>query len=121
MGDEMKNRLKELRKTLKLTQKEFGESIDLSGSNVSNLEKGNVNLTPRNISAICSKYQVDEEWLLHGKGEMFKDLTDEIDVSEHIKKFNLEPEIEEFLQLYLSVDEDTKKYVKGLMKKTISK
>lgn len=75
MGDEMKNRLKELRKTLKLTQKEFGESIDLSGSNVSNLEKGNVNLTPRNISAICSKYQVDEEWLLHGKGEMFTELT----------------------------------------------
>lgn len=71
----MNNRLKKLRKTLKLTQKEFGESIDLSGSNVSNLEKGNVNLTPRNISAICSKYQVNEEWLLNGEGEMFAKLT----------------------------------------------
>lgn len=71
----MKNRLKELRKTLKLTQKEFGENINISGSNISNLEKGNVNLTTRNINEICSFYNVNEEWFLNGKGDMFAELT----------------------------------------------
>lgn len=73
----MKNRLKELRKSLKLTQQEFGKNINLSGPNISNMEKGNVQLTPRNINEICSTYNVNKSWLENGEGEMFSDLTED--------------------------------------------
>ena len=45
----MKDRIKLLRKDLKLTQKEFGDAIKVSNSNISNIENGSVNLTDRNI------------------------------------------------------------------------
>ena len=41
----MNNRIKEVRKNLKLTQKKFGENLNLSESHISNLEKGRVKLT----------------------------------------------------------------------------
>ena len=49
----MKNRIKLLRKDLKLTQKEFGDAIKVINSNISNIENGSVNLTDRNIYEIC--------------------------------------------------------------------
>ena len=45
----MNNRIKQARKKLNLTQKKFGENLNLSESHISNLEKGRVNLTARNI------------------------------------------------------------------------
>ena len=56
----MKNRIKLLRKDLKLTQKEFGDAIKVSNSNISNIENGSVNLTDRNIYEICSKFNVNK-------------------------------------------------------------
>ena len=67
----MIERLKHLRKTLKLTQKDFGKKIGLSGATISDIEKGKANLTDRNIALICEKHKANEEWLRNGVGEMF--------------------------------------------------
>ena len=56
--NDKKNRVKILRKNLKLTQKEFGDAIGVSNSNISNIENGSVNLTDRNIYEICSKFRL---------------------------------------------------------------
>lgn len=71
----MNNRIKEVRKNLKLTQKKFGENLNLSESHISNLEKGRVKLTERNIDDICSTYNVNRSWLESGNGVMFTELT----------------------------------------------
>lgn len=79
----MKERLKTLRKHLKLTQKEFAQSIGLkSPSTIGNIELGLIQLSDRNISAICDRFDVDETWLRTGKGEMFVNLSseDEFDI-----------------------------------------
>lgn len=67
----MNIRLKALRKSLNLTQNELGKSINLSKSSISNIENGIINLTERNIKEICSKHNVNEDWLRDGTGEMF--------------------------------------------------
>ncbi|CEK34324.1 putative prophage repressor,Antitoxin PezA,transcriptional repressor DicA,Predicted transcriptional regulator,Helix-turn-helix domain [[Clostridium] sordellii] len=108
----MNLRLKEIRKSTRLKQADFAKRLNISRSHLAGLETGAKPITERIISDLCKEYNVNKEWFLTGDGDMFND---------PIKDFNLDPEIEEFLQLYLSVDEDTKKYVKGLMKKTISK
>ncbi len=65
------DRLKLTRKQLKYTQEEFAKRINMSRSNLGNIETGDVKLTPRVISDICSAFSVNEEWLLTGEGEQF--------------------------------------------------
>lgn len=42
-------------------------------SSLSDIENNNCTVTKRNIIAICSQFNVSEEWLVHGKGKMFID------------------------------------------------
>lgn len=79
----MCERLRELRKVLKLSQDSFGEKIGISGGGISLLEKGKRNFTEQNIKAICREFGVDYIWLTTGEGEMFvnsdDDYTERID------------------------------------------
>lgn len=68
----MNNKIKELRSTLGLNQTEFGEGINLSKSQIACYENGSRKVTDRAVSDICDKYNVNEEWLRYGKGNMFK-------------------------------------------------
>ena len=70
----MKERLKQIRKTLNLTQQEFANKINLSRSAYANVESGVTNLTERNIGLICKELNINENWLRNGEGEMFSDL-----------------------------------------------
>lgn len=67
----MRKRLREIRKKLGFTQNEFGEKIGLTGSTISDIERGKLSLTDRNISLICEKLGVNETWLRTGEGDMF--------------------------------------------------
>lgn len=65
-------RIKELRKTLKKTQKEFGEAIGLKQNSVATLEMGRYGASDRTIGNICRVYNVSAVWLRTGEGEMFE-------------------------------------------------
>lgn len=71
----MNTRVKKLRKNLKLTQESFGNSIGMTRSNVCNIESGLVTLTEKNIDIISEKHNINKEWLKHGNGEMFLELS----------------------------------------------
>lgn len=85
----MNTRIKELRKTLNLKQKEFGNIIGLRSS-MSEIEHGSAPVTERTIIAICSKFNVNEEWLRNGTGEMFvnedKKFTEFFEIYKHLTK-----------------------------------
>ncbi len=67
----MNERTKELRKKLGLTLEEFGKRLGVTKSAISNIENGNRNLTDLMIVSICREFDVSEEWLRFGDGEMF--------------------------------------------------
>ena len=71
----MNERIKELRKTLGLSQEAFAERLGLKGSAVSHLESGRRNVTTQNINAICREFGVNEEWLRTGNGSMFEEMS----------------------------------------------
>ena len=77
----MYKRLKELRKELGITQQELADQIGVSGSNVGKYESGAGKPSAAVISLICSKFNIREEWLHNGTGEMFRPLSrnDEIE------------------------------------------
>lgn len=75
----MNSRIKELRKNyLDLTLEEFGKKIGVAKSTLSNIEIGRFGATDLMIKSICREYNVNEEWLRNGTGEIFHVPTDEL-------------------------------------------
>lgn len=65
------NRFKQVRLRLNMSQEEFGKSIGLSKSGVSNIENGERGLRDTYINVICKNFNVNTQWLRTGIGEMF--------------------------------------------------
>lgn len=63
-------RIRKLRKAYDLTQREFGERINLKSNSIALIEGGR-NTSDQTISAICREFNVNEDWLRTGEGEMF--------------------------------------------------
>ena len=77
-GDKMNigERIRLLRKNeLKMTQDDFASKIDISRSNIGNIEIGRIAVTERIIASICREFSVNDEWLRTGNGEMLVPLT----------------------------------------------
>ncbi|HIQ50185.1 MAG TPA: XRE family transcriptional regulator, partial [Nanoarchaeota archaeon] len=64
-------RIKQLRKMLKLSQKEFAEKIGKSLRAVQNWEYGQRTPDESTVKLIAKEFNVNEEWLKTGEGEMF--------------------------------------------------
>lgn len=70
----MNERIKVLRKFLKISQEEFGNRIGISKSAVSNMESGRYNATDSMIKLICKEFNINEDWLRCGEGEMILEI-----------------------------------------------
>lgn len=69
-------RVRFLRKEkLKLTQEALGEPLGLTRANIANIEAGRIAVTDRVVISICEKFNVSENWLRTGEGEVFVPLT----------------------------------------------
>lgn len=64
------DRIKQVRLSVGLSQEKFGEIIKVSGAAVSRLESGNNNASEQTRSLICSNFNIREEWLRTGEGDM---------------------------------------------------
>lgn len=69
----MKDRIKKIRKELDLTQQKFADKLGTSRDNIGGYETGRRTPSEAVISLICKEFNVNEEWLRHGSGEMFID------------------------------------------------
>jgi len=105
----MNGRIKVLRKTLELNQTEFGTKIRLTTGAVSDIERGKVkNITDRVVNDICREFNVNENWLRTGEGEMF------IPVNEAVKQTAVllgkrDPEFEQLIDMYSKLNDKNKK------------
>nr|DAT70734.1 MAG TPA: helix-turn-helix domain protein [Caudoviricetes sp.] len=71
----MNERIHQLRKALGLTLEEFGTKVGVGKSAISKIERGENNLSEQMFKSICREWNVNEEWLRTGEGEMFVELT----------------------------------------------
>ena len=78
-----KERIKQIRKKEGLTQTQFGERIGVKGNTITNYETGLRTPTDAVLKSICREFNVNEDWLRTGEGEMFRPLSR----SETIAKF----------------------------------
>jgi transcriptional regulator with XRE-family HTH domain len=88
----MKDRVKILRKFLSKTQDSFASEIGLTGNFVYMVEKGMKLFSDRTIKDICRIYNVNENWLRTGEGEMFVPLTHNQEIAAFCNKVMSEPD-----------------------------
>lgn len=67
----MNERVKELRSALGLSAEKFGARIGVTRSAISKMELGVCNISEQSIISICREFNVSEEWLRTGTGDMF--------------------------------------------------
>lgn len=101
----MKDRIKELRKFLDLSQELFGEKIGLSKSAISNIESGRYNVTDTIIITICNIFIINEHWLRTGEGNMFIE-SDSFSLDEYIKKKGLSEFAVEIVKSFVMMPKD---------------
>lgn len=67
----MNERIKEVRKSLGLTQDEFGRRLGVTRGAITNIEYNKVEPKPLLVDLLCREFNVNETWLRTGEGEMF--------------------------------------------------
>ncbi|MEY8518950.1 helix-turn-helix transcriptional regulator [Lachnospiraceae bacterium 29-84] len=77
MDNRIGDRIGELIETLGMKKVRFAERLRIDQSYVTQLTSGRRNPSDRTISDICREFNVREEWLRDGAGEMFLDFTED--------------------------------------------
>ncbi len=73
----MNERIKALRKHLGYTQQEFADRIGLKRNTIAQYEIGRNEPIDAVILSICREFNVNENWLRTGEGEMFEQMTEQ--------------------------------------------
>ncbi|GHS94101.1 hypothetical protein AGMMS50276_06030 [Synergistales bacterium] len=76
----MQDRIRAVRKTMNMSQMEFAKRLGLTQTSLSMIETGNSPVTKKNVKLICVMFNINENWLRAGEGEMFS-------ASPHEKEF----------------------------------
>lgn len=96
------DRIKKVRKSLDLTQEAFAARIGSVQNTITGYESGRRNPSAPVLSLICKEFNVNEEWLRNGTGEMFApDASDELEAL--VKKYDLSHGEYIFLEKYLKL------------------
>lgn len=110
----MKDRLKELRKKLGLTQKKFAEKLGISRNNIASYETGKSNPGSSIIQLICRVYNVNETWLRTGEGEMFTAADSNL-IDNLVKKYDLDQLEAAIVTEYINLGTESRKIFRAYL------
>ena len=82
----MNERIKKLRKELKLTQQEFSDKLHIKRNTLAKSEIGRNEPIDAVVALICKTYNVNEEWLRSGEGDMFLELPEEDEEAAYVSE-----------------------------------
>ena len=108
------DRLKRLRKELDLTQEAFATRIGSVQNTITGYESGRRNPSAPVISLICREFDVNEEWLRNGTGEMFApESNDELEAL--AKKYNLSNADQVLIEKYVNLKSGSRETILNFM------
>lgn len=80
----MKDRIRDLRKALQMTQQEFAAKIGASRNSIASYETGARVPLDSVLTLISRTFNVNEDWLRTGEGAMFNEVTRDERVAEFV-------------------------------------
>lgn len=114
----MNERIKELRKSLGLTQQEFADKVGVKRNTIAQYETGRNPPIDTVITLICREFRVSETWLRTGEGEMFLPVDADEELEQIIDEIRVSDDelIRAIIKGYWRLDEKGKAAVKSLVK-----
>lgn len=98
---EIVKRIKQVREELNLSQTEFAVPLNLKRNSITQIETGRRNPSDRTLIDICREFNVNEDWLRHGRGEMFLELDREDEITKWLGTL-VKPDAEnEFIKKFI--------------------
>ncbi|WP_270525784.1 helix-turn-helix domain-containing protein [Longibaculum muris] len=107
-------RIKLLRKELKLSQEAFGNKLGVVKSSISDLEKDKRKPTEQMAKSICRTFNVDYLWLMEGIGEMFTHY-EQIIMEQVSEQYNLDKTEQAIVLAYLEADKEKRKAIQSFI------
>ena len=102
----MKERIKEVRKSLNMNQTEFGEALGASRFMITTYEIGKVTPPASIIELICTKFHVSKEWLVDGIGDMHDFQLEDDTPGKLVNKYITSPErVKKLMRELVALDE----------------
>lgn len=105
----MNERIKKARKALGLTQQEFANRLGIARGNIGAYEVGKNAPSDSVISLICREFDVNEDWLRNGNGDMFVEKTRDEQIASFIGTLerNADDDFKKrFISMLSQLDED---------------
>lgn len=105
---EINKRVKQIRQTLDIKQKDMAKILLIRQSSLSDIENGRVNVTERVMSALCKEFGVNINWLKTGEGDIFLE-NNTFSLDEFAKQKGATALELEIMKIYFSIDPNTRK------------
>lgn len=118
----MKERIKEIRLALGLTQEQFADKLGLSRNFITQLENGSKQPSERTLSDICRIYSINEKWLRSGEGEMRLELTKNQEIAQFLNDVMAEDDEDfkkNFVEVLANLDEKEWKALASITRKLV--
>lgn len=114
----MNERIKIIRKSLNLSQEEFGRRLGVSRSVVVNVELSRAEIKPLFIEHLCSMFSVNEAWLRTGDGEMFVE-TDKTIINSLADEYDLDTLDRKIVECFLNLGSFQRKVIKDYLRNLV--
>ena len=119
----MKNRIRELRKALGLTQSAFGSRLGVKGNTIANYESNLRVPSDAIIFSICREFDVNEEWLRTGSGDMFITKTRSQEIVDFMSELMNDPDDSfkrRFIESVAQLSEDEWKVIEQIIDRLLA-
>lgn len=115
----MNERIKQLRAAVGLNQRDFSQKTKIGHSTLAMFETGQRIPKDIHIAQICQAFNVNEEWLRNGTGEMFLE-TDSTIVSQLSSEYGLDAFETVILKGFLKLKPEQREFLKDRIKDMLS-
>lgn len=114
--DTINDRIRELRKSLNLSQTDFGKPIGLSRDEVKNIEYKKTTPKEITIPLMCEQYGISEAWLRSGEGQMMEERSEGDDLDRIFAEIGASDDelVKAAIRVYWRLDEKEKAAIRKL-------
>lgn len=118
--ESINQRIKKVRLNSNLTADEFAQKLNISLFELSTLELNDTLISSTIIEVICTRFNINKDWLKNGIGEMYQSIDKNgASLTEYVNGEVLESFDIEMLKLYFSLDVEMRAAVYNFLKMTL--